>query len=74
MVGFGVPFVRGSGRNKISARSGLCQSGFFYLHGFIMNEKRVELWSCGGGRQSAGIAAFIKEGLLPRPDGDFECG
>ena len=30
--------------------------------------RRIELWSCGGGRQSAGIAAFIKEGLLPRPD------
>lgn len=29
---------------------------------------RIQLWSCGGGRQSAGIAAFIKEGLLPRPD------
>lgn len=29
---------------------------------------RVQLWSCGGGRQSAGIAAFILEGLLPRPD------
>ena len=33
-----------------------------------MSERRIELWSCGGGRQSAGIAAFIKEGLLPRPD------
>jgi hypothetical protein len=33
-----------------------------------MSSERVELWSCGGGRQSAGIAAFIKEGLLPRPD------
>ncbi len=30
--------------------------------------KRIELWSCGGGRQSAGICALIKEGLLPRPD------
>lgn len=29
---------------------------------------RVQLWSCGGGRQSAGIAALILEGLLPRPD------
>lgn len=27
----------------------------------------VELWSCGGGRQSAGIAALIAEGQLPRP-------
>lgn len=32
-----------------------------------MND-RVELWSCGGGRQSAGIAALIVEGQLPRPD------
>lgn len=29
---------------------------------------RVQLWSCGGGRQSAGIAALIVEGKLPRPD------
>lgn len=29
---------------------------------------RVELWSCGGGRQSAGIAALIVQGELPRPD------
>src|SRR5262245_25195004 len=29
---------------------------------------RVQLWSCGGGRQSAGIAALIVEGRLPRPD------
>jgi hypothetical protein len=29
---------------------------------------RVQLWSCGGGRQSAGIAALILEGKLPRPD------
>ena len=28
----------------------------------------VQLWSCGGGRQSAGIAALILEGQLPRPD------
>lgn len=32
-----------------------------------MNE-RIQLWSCGGGRQSAGIAALIVEGRLPRPD------
>lgn len=31
-------------------------------------EKRVQLWSCGGGRQSAGIAALIVEGKLPKPD------
>lgn len=36
------------------------------IHG--VKERRVELWSCGGGRQSAGIAALIKEGSLPRPD------
>ena len=29
---------------------------------------RVQLWSCGGGRQSAGIAALIVEEKLPRPD------
>lgn len=29
---------------------------------------RLQLWSCGGGRQSAGIAALILEGQLPRPD------
>ena len=30
--------------------------------------KRVQLWSCGGGRQSAGIAALIVQGRLPKPD------
>lgn len=30
--------------------------------------KRIQLWSCGGGRQSAGLAALIVEGELPRPD------
>ena len=34
----------------------------------IVNEKRVALWSCGGGRQSAGIAALIVRGRLPKPD------
>jgi hypothetical protein len=29
---------------------------------------RIQLWSCGGGRQSAGIAALIVQGRLPRPD------
>lgn len=29
---------------------------------------RVQLWACGGGRQSAGIAALIREGRLPKPD------
>lgn len=29
---------------------------------------RIQLWSCGGGRQSAGIACLIAEGQLPRPD------
>lgn len=33
-----------------------------------MPDARVQLWSCGGGRQSAGIAALIVEGQLPRPD------
>jgi hypothetical protein len=33
-----------------------------------MSQARVQLWSCGGGRQSAGIAALIVEGQLPRPD------
>ncbi len=31
-------------------------------------DERIQLWSCGGGRQSAGIAALIVEGQLPRPD------
>src|SRR5580704_12774560 len=30
--------------------------------------ERFQLWSCGGGRQSAGIAAMILQGVLPRPD------
>lgn len=29
---------------------------------------RVQLFSCGGGRQSAGITALICQGRLPRPD------
>lgn len=29
---------------------------------------RIQLWSCGGGRQSAGIAAAIVLGKLPKPD------
>jgi hypothetical protein len=29
---------------------------------------RVQLWSCGGGRQSAGIAALMVEGRLRLPD------
>jgi hypothetical protein len=29
---------------------------------------RIQLWSCGGGRQSAGIAAMIALGELPPPD------
>jgi hypothetical protein len=33
-----------------------------------VTERRVQLWSCGGGRQSAGIAALIVQGKLPRPD------
>lgn len=33
--------------------------------------KRVQLWSCGGGRQSAGIAALIIQGRLPHPDHVF---
>jgi hypothetical protein len=33
-----------------------------------MVEGRVQLWSCGGGRQSAGIAALIVQGRLPKPD------
>lgn len=32
-----------------------------------MND-RFQLWSCGGGRQSAGIAALIVQGRLPKPD------
>lgn len=30
--------------------------------------RRIQLWSCGGGRQSAGIAALIVQGKLPKPD------
>lgn len=33
-----------------------------------MSDGRLQLWSCGGGRQSAGIAALIAMGKLPRPD------
>ena len=34
-----------------------------------MNDSpRVQLWSCGRGRQSAGIAALIVQGRLPPPD------
>jgi hypothetical protein len=29
---------------------------------------RLQVWNCGGGRQSAGIAALICQGRLPRPD------
>lgn len=30
--------------------------------------ERVELWSCGGGRQSAGLAALMKLGEIPWPE------
>lgn len=33
-----------------------------------MRTERVQLWSCGGGRQSAGIAALVLQGRLPKPD------
>lgn len=33
-----------------------------------MSISRIQLWSCGGGRQSAGMAALIVLGELPRPD------
>lgn len=33
-----------------------------------MAPSRVQLWSCGGGRQSAGIAALIVQNRLPKPD------
>lgn len=29
---------------------------------------RIQLWSCGGGRQSAGMAALMLEGRLRKPD------
>lgn len=29
---------------------------------------KIDVWSCGGGAQSAGIAALIIQGLLPKPD------
>ena len=32
------------------------------------SDGRIELWACGGGRQSAGIAALIKQERLPKPD------
>lgn len=35
--------------------------------------KRIQLWSCGGGRQSAGIAALILQCRLPRPDHVVMC-
>ena len=28
----------------------------------------TEVWSCGGGRQSGGIATLIGDGILPKPD------
>jgi hypothetical protein len=34
----------------------------------VTDGERVQLWSCGGGRQSAGIAALIVLGKLPKPD------
>lgn len=33
-----------------------------------MTEHRAQVWSCGGGNQSAGIAALIASGKLPKPD------
>lgn len=33
-----------------------------------MYARRIQLWSCGGGRQSAGYCALIQEGQLPKPD------
>jgi hypothetical protein len=33
-----------------------------------MRQQRLQVWSCGGGTQSAAIAAMISNGTLPRPD------
>lgn len=33
-----------------------------------MNADACEIWSCGGGTQSAAIAALIVQGILPKPD------
>lgn len=33
-----------------------------------MNNERTQVWSCGGGTQSAAIAALIVQGKLPKPD------
>lgn len=30
--------------------------------------RRIQIWSCGGGVQSAAVAALIVQGRLPRPD------
>src|SRR5690349_21702441 len=30
--------------------------------------ERIQLWSCGGGRQSAGLAALMLEGAMRLPD------
>lgn len=30
--------------------------------------ERIQFWACGGGRQSAGLAALILEGAIRRPD------
>lgn len=38
------------------------------LKGQQQMTKPIQLWACGGGRQSAGIAAMIALGALPRPD------
>lgn len=35
---------------------------------FDVERKFVEVWNCGGGRQSAAILALIIQGKLPKPD------
>ena len=48
-------------RSNQSRRSGRRQSG-----GIVA--ERTQVWSCGGGTQSAAIAALIIQGRLPKPD------
>lgn len=33
-----------------------------------MNKTKLQVWSCGGGRQSCAIAALIAQSTLPKPD------
>jgi hypothetical protein len=58
----------GIGRSRnLSQRNSGARSAGNWRRPRLMS-KRIQLWSCGGGRQSAGIAAMIVQGKLPKPD------